>query len=63
MRRDRKARVRLTGEIIHAALALPADVEVLDFEIELRGPGLPDECIDVEGNLPPIADLNSIPRS
>ncbi len=53
MKRDRKARMRITGEILHAALKLPEDVEVLDFEVELRGAGLKDECIDIEGNRPP----------
>ena len=62
MRRDRKGYADVSGELLHGLLGLPDAVEVLDFRIQLRGPGLPDDCVLVECALPTLVDLSELTK-
>ncbi len=57
MQAAKKARMKVTGDLLHQLLELPETVEVLDTVLELRGEGLPDDCEHVEGAVPPFVNL------
>lgn len=57
MQKARQGQAAISGELLHGLLGLPDNIEVLDCIIQLRGPGLPEECIIPEGGQPTIVDL------
>ena len=56
VKKDGKARLRVTGELLHGLLRLPDAVEVLDTELQLRGDLFP---VPIEGSEPEL--ISEIP--
>ena len=56
MKKARRARLCVSGELIHGLLKLPEDIEVCDVRLCLQGDGLPDTCQVQEGGTPRVID-------
>ena len=62
MNKAKRARLLVSGELIHMLLKFPDDIEVCDVGLCLQGEGLPDSCQIPEGGRPQVIDASEIPN-
>ena len=61
MTKTRRARLWISGELLHERLGFAENIEVCDARLCLQGDGLPESCIVPEGGTPRTIDQCELP--